>query len=140
MQGKVGIGPLFGGGALGGWQLAINANVSERRRSQAEQLLRHLSSPKAQQTLALAYGRLPARRDAYRSPELVEGAPFIARLEPAVLAAKPRPVTPYYNLLSDTLQSELSAAVVGVRSPAEALRRAQARADALLGTAAGGTP
>jgi multiple sugar transport system substrate-binding protein len=41
-------------------------------------------------------------------------------------------VTPYYSLLSDVLQSEFSAALVGVRSPEEALSWAQRRADELM--------
>jgi hypothetical protein len=36
-------------------------------------------------------------------------------------------------LAADALQGELSAAVSGLRSPAEALRRAQAQADAIAG-------
>lgn len=133
VRGKVAVAPLPGGGALGGWQLAVNANVSPRRRALAAELVRHLTSPEAERVLALSYGRNPARRATYRDPLVVAGAPFIAGLEAAALSAKPRPVTPYYNLLGDTLQAELSAAVVGVRSPAVALQRAQARADALLG-------
>jgi multiple sugar transport system substrate-binding protein len=40
-------------------------------------------------------------------------------------------VTPYYNLLSDVLQSEFSAAISGVRSSESALRRAQSQIDRL---------
>ena len=42
-------------------------------------------------------------------------------------------MTPYYPLISDTLQAELSAAITGIRAPAEALRRAQAQIDHLTG-------
>lgn len=132
VRGKVAIAPLPGGGALGGWQLAVNAHASPRRRALAAELVRHLTSPAAERVLALSYGRNPARRETYRDPLVVAGAPFIASLEAAAASAKPRPVTPYYNLLGDTLQAELSAAVVGVRPPEAALKRAQARADALV--------
>ena len=47
--------------------------------------------------------------------------------------ARPRPVTPYYGMLADVLQSEFSAAVAGVRSPAAAMRRAQASIDHITG-------
>ncbi|MHB8877342.1 MAG: ABC transporter substrate-binding protein [Myxococcaceae bacterium] len=122
-----------GPGALGGWQLAVNAWSPRPRRAAAEALIRHLTSPAAALTLALAYGRNPARSAVYRDPALIAQAPFIAGLLPRVLEARPRPVSPFYNLLSDTLQGELSAAVTGIRTPAEALRRAQARADHLTG-------
>ena len=49
--------------------------------------------------------------------------------------ARPRPVTPYYMLAADSLQGELSAAVSGLRPPAEALGRAQAQVDAIAGVA-----
>jgi len=58
-------------------------------------------------------------------------APFIAALLPVALAARPRPVTPYYALASDSIQGELSAAVAGIRPPAEALARAQQIVDHL---------
>jgi multiple sugar transport system substrate-binding protein len=41
--------------------------------------------------------------------------------------ARPRPVTPWYQTLSATLQPELSAAIVGVKPPARALRDARTR-------------
>ena len=83
--------------------------------------------------LALAYGRNPARRASYDDARLRERAPFIAGLLPFVERARARPVTPYYMLVADALQGELSAAVSGLRTPAEALRRAQAQADAIAG-------
>ena len=75
--------------------------------------------------LALHYSRIPARRAVYQDPRVREGAPFIAALLPVALAARPRPVTPYYALASDSIQGELSAAVAGLRAPAESLSRAQ---------------
>ena len=44
-----------------------------------------------------------------------------------------RPITPYYMMLSDVLQGEFSAAITGVRTPAEALARAQSLVDRLTG-------
>ena len=44
------------------------------------------------------------------------------------LAARPRPVTPYYLMLSTMLQPELSAALVGVKTPARAVADARRRA------------
>jgi multiple sugar transport system substrate-binding protein len=41
-------------------------------------------------------------------------------------------VTPYYAFLSDVLQSEFSAALVGVRPPEVALEWAQRRADQIM--------
>lgn len=118
-----------GSGALGGWQLAVNAYAPPSHRAAAVALIRHLTAPRAELALALAYGRNPPRTALYRDPEVAARAPFISALLPILERARPRPVTPYYNLLSDTLQSELSAAVSGIRSPAEALERSQRAAD-----------
>ena len=84
-----------------------------------------LTSQEAETALAVDYSRLPARRSVYDDPRLRERAPFIAALLPIALAARPRPVTPWYALASDDLQGELSAAVAGLRTPEEALSRAQ---------------
>jgi multiple sugar transport system substrate-binding protein len=120
-----------GAGALGGWQLAINAHSPRWRRAAAERLVAHLTSLDSAVALALAYSRNPARRDAYDDPRVRSGAPFIAALLPAALAARPRPVSPIYDLAADALQGELSAAIIGLRSPAEALKRAQQGIDRL---------
>lgn len=137
VRGKVGLSFLPtqsgepGFGALGGWQLAINARAPPQRRAAAVALIRALTSREANVRLARAYGRNPARRSAYA--EL--GAGEFAQLLPLLERARPRPVTPYYGMISDILQSEFSAAISGVRSPAEALRRAQLQADRVMGAA-----
>jgi multiple sugar transport system substrate-binding protein len=49
--------------------------------------------------------------------------------------ARPRPETPYYAMISDTLQGEFSAAITGIRSPDDALHRAQLLIDHIMGEA-----
>ncbi len=49
----------------------------------------------------------------------------LARVRDLAMAARPRPVTPAYLMLSTSLQPELSAAVVGVKSPARAIADAR---------------
>jgi len=44
-------------------------------------------------------------------------------------------VSPYYQLVADVLQGEFSAAVTGLRSPEDALRRAQRQVDRIAGQA-----
>jgi len=139
VRGRVGIAPLPtqdgspGPGALGGWQLAVSSRTPPARRAAAERLVAHLSSPEAGLVLALHYARNPARRALYDDPRLRAGAPRIAALLPMVERARPRPVTPYYQLVTDALQGEFSAAVTGQRSPEEALRRAQRQVDRISG-------
>jgi multiple sugar transport system substrate-binding protein len=122
-----------GQGALGGWHLAVNAKAPQARRQKAIELIRHLTSPEANLLLATAYARNPARADVYRSEALRQQAPFIASLLPAIERARPRPVSPWYMLLSDSLQGEFSAAISGLRPEAQALGRAQQMAERLSG-------
>lgn len=135
VRGRVGLGFLPtqsgepGFGTLGGWQLAVNDRSSPQRKAAAVELIRALTSTEATVALARAYGRNPPRRSAYSQltePEFVAVLPMLER-------ARPRPVTPYYGMISDILQSEFSAAVSGIRSPQEALRRAQSQADRVMG-------
>lgn len=123
-----------GAGALGGFDLALNANAPRENRDAALALVRHLTSSEASLVLATAYGRNPARRAAYEDPALLGSAPCVAALRPLLEGAKPRPITPFYPMLTDVLQSELSAIVAGIRSPSLALSRAQAAADRIMGS------
>jgi len=137
VRGKVGFAPLPsisgapGAGTLGGWQLAVNAHSSTAKRRAAERLVAFLTSREAAVELALHYSRIPARRAVYEDARVKDAAPFIAALLPIALAARPRPVTPYYELASDSIQGELSAAIVGLRPPSDALSRAQRIVDHL---------
>lgn len=139
IEGKVGFAPLptvdgtAGPGTLGGWQLAVNAHSSRERKAAAVALVRQLTSEKGQLVMAAAYGRNPSRTALYSSDALKQTSPFMVALLPHFERARPRPVTPYYGMISDVLQSEFSAAVSGVRTPAVALERAQKRADHLMG-------
>ena len=59
----------------------------------------------------------------------------MALLLPLLERARPRPVTPYYGMISDSLQGEFSAAISGIRSPEEALQRAQSQVDRVMAPA-----
>ncbi|MEZ4293954.1 MAG: ABC transporter substrate-binding protein [Polyangiaceae bacterium] len=139
VRGKVAVSALpsvsgaAGHGTLGGYLLALNARSHAYKRERALQLMAHLSSADANVRLALNYGRNPARRAPYEDPRVQQGASVIAGLLPVIERARPRPVTPYYPMISEVLQGEFSAAISGIRSPEEALSRAQALVDHLTG-------
>ncbi len=139
VHGKVGITvlPHFEGGTsaatLGGWQLAVNAH--SRRPDAGAELVRFLTSARAQQRLALAYGFQPSRVALYHDPEILARQPALALLEQVFARARPRPVTPHYVRLSQVMQSEFSAAVSGRKTAGEALAAAQRRAEAVIADA-----
>jgi multiple sugar transport system substrate-binding protein len=137
VKGKVGIAPLpaFPGhqsaSTLGGWQLGVNRY--SRRAGDAEKLVQFLTSPAAQKTLALAIGYKPARKSLYKDPDLLREQPFIASLYGIFLQARPRPVTPYYMMMTQVMQPEISAAITGIKTPAAALASAQKQVLHILG-------
>ena len=115
VAGRVGVAALPGGGALGGAHLAIHAGT--RHPDAAWALVRHLASRDAQRAIADAVGLHPTR------PALVDDA----ALRAIFAGARPRPVTPWYQTLSATLQPELSAAILGLKPAGQALADAERR-------------
>jgi len=114
-----------GVGSTGGAHLGVSAR--SRYPELALALARHLTSERAQRAIALGAALSPTRQALYRDPELVRERPAMPRLEALALAGRPRPVIPYYLLLSATVQPEFSAALVGVKSPERAIADAGAR-------------
>jgi multiple sugar transport system substrate-binding protein len=137
VKGKTGVAalPSFSGdrstSTLGGWELGVNR--FSRRPEAAKQLVRFLTSPTAQKNLALAIGYTPTRMALYKDPDLVLQNPFMASLYGIFLDARPRPVTPYYLMITQALQPEFSAVLAGIKSPEAALASAQKQVLHILG-------
>jgi multiple sugar transport system substrate-binding protein len=137
VRGKVAIAPLPGraGGADGvGSSGGAHLGVDRRTRHPelAAALVRFLAGAVAQKTMSERGALNPTRMALYHDPDVVRAHPDFPVVHDLMLNARPRPVTPFYLMLSTTLQPEFSAAVVGVKSPREAVRHAQRRLDYLL--------
>ena len=139
VKGKVGISPLpsFPGkesaSTLGGWQLGINRY--SRHPDAAERLIRFLTSYEAQKTFALTIGYKPTRKSLYRDRDLMKEQPFITGLYDVFMKARPRPVTPYYMMVTQVMQPEFSAALSGIKTPEEALSSVQRQIEHIMGVA-----
>lgn len=137
VKGRVGVAPLpsFPGhesaSALGGWQLGVNRYSNHPEA--AEKLVRFLTSSAAQKTLALTVGYKPARKALYNDPELLREQPFTAPLYQIFMKTRPRPVTPYYPMITQIMQPEFSAAISGIKTPKDALGSAQKQIEYVLG-------
>jgi multiple sugar transport system substrate-binding protein len=132
VRGKVAFAPLPGrargepgAGSTGGAHLGVSRR--SRHPDLALALARHLTSEAAQRAIALGAALSPTRQSLYRDPELTRGHPAMPRLHALALAGRPRPVTPYYLLLSATVQPEFSAVIVGVKPAQRAVADAGAR-------------
>jgi multiple sugar transport system substrate-binding protein len=138
VRGKVGLAALPGhaggapgAGATGGFHLAVNR--ATRHREAAVALVRFLATEPAQRALTAAGVALyPTRMALYHDPEIMRARPHMPRFHDLMRAARPRPVTPYYLMLSTTVQPEFSAALVGVKTPAAALEHARRRLEYML--------
>lgn len=117
-------------GTLGGWHLGVN-RFSQHPEA-AKTFVRFMTSVEAQKHLAMRAEYHPARRSLYRDSDLLEHDPFLAQLAPIFDAARPRPVTPFYTMISQVLQLEISAVLAGVRDPADAMASAQRQASYIL--------
>ncbi|MFQ5747580.1 MAG: ABC transporter substrate-binding protein [Gemmatimonadota bacterium] len=117
--------------ALGGGQLAINANT--RHPDEAWLLLEFLTRPEQMLERARIAGQLPTRIALYDDPELGRAiAVDRDRARTIVERAVPRPVTPVYTQLSEILQIRLHRALTGQQTPADALQEAAAEMRRLL--------
>jgi multiple sugar transport system substrate-binding protein len=136
VRGKVGVStlPAFPGqesaSTLGGWQLGINR--FSRNPAGAEKLVRFLTSPESQKILALSIGYKPTRKSLYQDGDLQREQPFIAGLYEVFMKARPRPVTPYYMMITQVMQAEFSAALSGIKTPKSALDSAHKQIEHIL--------
>jgi multiple sugar transport system substrate-binding protein len=120
-----------GAGSTGGAHLGVSRR--SRHPELALALARHLTSEPAQRAITLGAALSPTRQALYHDRELVRAHPAMPRLHGLALAGRPRPVTPYYLLVSSTVQPEFSAALVGVKSPEQAIADVRARLRYFLG-------
>jgi multiple sugar transport system substrate-binding protein len=137
VRGKVGLAPLpsheagrRAPGSTGGAHLAITRQTLHP--AEALELARFLTSPRAQRAMTASGATKPTRMALYHEPELVRASPNLPRIHDLTLAGRTRPVTPYYVMMSTTLQPELSAALVKVKTPARSVADARRRLDFFL--------
>ncbi len=136
MKGKVGVTrlPAFPGhgsaSTLGGWQLGVNRY--SRHPEEAERFIRFMTSYEAQKFLSLTVGYKPTRKALYQDEDLIREQPFMAGLYDVLEHARPRPVTPYYMMISQVMQPEFSAVLSRIKEPEEALRSAKEQIEFIL--------
>ena len=137
VRGRVGIARLprhpggdAGWGSTGGAHLAVSRGT--RHPEAAIALVRFLTGERAQRAMTESGATKPTRPALYHEPALVARFPTLPLIHDLTLAGRPRPVTPYYVMMSTTLQPELSAALVGVKTPAQSVRDARRRLEFLL--------
>ncbi len=125
LRGRVGIVPFIhkegyeSAGTLGGWGLGIAHGIEDPEA--AWRFIAFATSLEAQRILHLRRGAVPARKALFADPEILRTSPHYKDLYAIVMRARPRPVHPDYPRISDTLQKHVSAVLVGVETPDEAV-------------------
>ena len=92
-----------------------------RHRDLAVALARFLTGETAQRAMTEGAALRPSRPALYRDAALIARDPSLPALHGLMLRGHPRPITPYYLMLSTMLQPEFSGALVGIKTPRQAV-------------------
>ncbi|WP_296078545.1 ABC transporter substrate-binding protein [uncultured Agrobacterium sp.] len=129
--GKVGVArlPAVSGGeqttCLGGWEWGVSAYSNHK--DEAQKLVEYLSSEDSSKFMAANGSLLPTYPAAYKDETVLKSAPWFADALQVVETAKPRPVTPRYNEVSEVIRTTVNAVLAGVTTPEEGATQIEAR-------------
>jgi len=107
---KVGIAPIpkgpngdtTGKATLGGWNLAINKN--SKHKDEAWKFIEFIISEQGQKIQAIDGGHLPVLQSLYKDADVLKANPYFADMYDVVINALPRPVSPFYPKISESMQ------------------------------------
>jgi multiple sugar transport system substrate-binding protein len=122
-----GMKPRYG---IGGWGIAINADIDDRHKEAAWTFIKWITSPE----IHIALNQLDAcsflRRSELHDPGLNRKYPFLAVIDESFTHgdADFRPRVPQYPEIQDILGTAVNSALVGAMTPAAALAAAQTQA------------
>lgn len=127
VKGRIGIAPLPVGprgssssGCLGGWNLMIN-HFSQNKEA-AWKFIEFMTSREGQKVNSIIGGRLPTRMAVYREAEVSKVNPYYAEFLDVYYRSKPRPVSPFYPAISETMQLNFYQAITGKLNAKTAIR------------------
>ncbi len=126
-----GMKPTYG---VGGWALAINADVDDRQKAAAWEYIKWVTSPAIQKEMALQGGGGFLRRSTLADPELNARFRFLPVLAESFEHGDGnfRPRIPQYPEIQDLLGTAVNAVLTGTADAKAALDEAQAKAAALF--------
>ena len=126
-----GMRPTYG---IGGWGLAINADIDARQQDAAWEYIKWVTSPAIQKEMALQGGGGFLRRSTVADAELNAKFKFLPVLDRSFENgdANFRPRIAQYPEIQDLLGTAINAVLTGTAEPKAALDEAQAKAAALF--------
>jgi multiple sugar transport system substrate-binding protein len=140
VRGKFGVVPLpgvtgEGSSSLGGLNLAVSA-FSKKQKS-AVDFLKFASTEEQMKAMSTLSAEPPAWADLYEDPEMVKKFPYLPVLKQGLLAARPRPVTPYYQEVTSAIQEAAYTALQGQKAPDQAINELSQRLNEIAQQQAG---
>ncbi len=115
---------------LGIWLLGIPA--TSKNKAAAFDFLLYVTSPEIQKVMALHVGNPPTLASLYQDPELIARYRWYPAQLEALLAGVPRPRIPVWSRVEDILGGYMHEALLGLRSPEDAVRAAHDAISAVL--------
>ena len=131
MKDKVGVVklPAVQGGesasCLGGWEWGVSSY--SKNKTEAQKFVQYLSSPEVSEFMAINASLLPQFPDLYTDPDVTKAVPWFADARPVVETAKPRPVTPRYNEVSDIIRTTVNSVLAGTATPQQGAEQMEGR-------------
>ncbi len=125
LKGKVGIVPFIhkagqtSAGTLGGWGLGVARDMGHTEA--AWKFIEFATSANAQKILHMRRGAVPTRKSLFEDADIQKESPHYRDLYKVLLRARPRPVHPDYARISAILQKHVSAVLVGIEHPPDAV-------------------
>jgi multiple sugar transport system substrate-binding protein len=103
-QSQVSVAPLPGGGTVGGWLLAMNANSENKDGAWA--LMEFMATHEGQKLFSTTGGYLPGFNDTLNDPAVIAGNELLTKegFQNALLTTIARPVSAEYARVSDAIQ------------------------------------
>ncbi|AEM77975.1 ABC transporter substrate-binding protein [Thermoanaerobacter wiegelii] len=127
VKGKVGIAPIpkgkdgtAGMPVLGGWNLGINKY--SKHPEEAWKFIEFVTSEEGQKITALEAGQLPTIKSLYQDKEVLAKNPYWADFYEVFITARPRPVSPFYPQMSDSMQINFHKALTGEITAQQAIQ------------------
>lgn len=127
IKGKVGIAPIprgkdgqVGTPVLGGWNLGINKY--SKHPEEAWKFIEFVTSEEGQKITALEGGNLPTIKSLYQDKEVLAKNPYWADFYDVFITAVPRPVSPFYPQMSDSMQINFHKALTGEITAQQAIQ------------------
>lgn len=134
--GKVGVArlPAVTGGeqatCLGGWEWGVSAY--SKNQDEAKKLVEYLASQDVSKFMAINGSLLPTYASLYKDADVLKSAPWFADALQVVETAKPRPVTPRYNEVSEVIRTTVNSVLAGVSTPEQGADQIEARLKRIL--------